>query len=94
MQSVRIQALEAVVSWKLNLGRRAPIGTNDDCLTHWPEAKLGPCPDDATLLQWKAEWDALPSDDPVKYPKAALLKEIDTATTIAGLRAAVKKLVR
>ena len=94
MQSIKIRGLHEIVSWKLNLGRRAPIDTYDDCIVQWSEAKCGQMPDDRTLLQWKDEWDALPADDPAKNPKAALLKEIDTATTIAGLRAAVKKLVR
>ena len=93
MKSIYIPRLFDIIQWKKG-GGDLQISTHDDCLTYWPEDKLGPTPDDATLLQWKAEWDALPDDDPIKDPKAAMLKELRAASTIAQLRTVVEKFMR
>ena len=92
MKSVPIPRLLDILKWKC--GEEIHVSTHDDCLTSWPEEHLGPVPDDRTLLQWQAEWEALPADDPAKDPKAALIKDIRSATTIAALKALVEKLVR
>jgi len=43
-------------------------------LTHWDEAEMGePEPDEATMLQWIQEFEALSNDD--KYPKQKKIRD-------------------
>lgn len=76
------------------LGRRfnhtPGLSTYDGYLTKWPSV-LGPRPDDATLQQWMAEWDALPPEE--KDPRLKLMQDIQNATTIAAIKQILMKVV-
>ena len=62
------------------------IGTADGCLTTWP----GPIrPSDAELAQWVTEYQAKPEIE--KNPRLSLDAELDGITTVAGLKAFLKK---
>lgn len=48
-------------------------------------------PAEADLMQWVAAYEAAPETDPVKHPRLALEAEIDACTTVAQIRALLKK---
>ena len=87
---MRHPQLGRLLGWKHN---HAPgIETCNGVLNAWPDS-LGPWPDDAQLQAWCDEWDALPADDPAKDGRAALRKQLQSATTIAGIKQIVDKLI-
>lgn len=77
--------LPEILGWKMN--HKPGIRTTASQLTGWPDGD--PVPDDATLERWAAEWEALPIEE--RDARYKLKAEIDGATTIAQLKAILRK---
>ncbi len=85
---MRHPQLGGILGWKHN---HAPgIRTSDGTLTDWP-ASLGPWPTDEQLQGWIDEWQALPETDSEKNPRLALQAEIDSLSTVAEVKAFLKR---
>ena len=78
--------LPEILGRKMN--QKPGICTSANQLTRWPDGD--PVPDDATLAQWAAEWEALPIEE--RDSRYKLKAEIENATTIVQLKVLLKRL--
>jgi len=82
----RHKHLPEILGWKMN--HKPGIRTTASQLTGWPDGE--PIPDDRTLAQWTAEWEALPIEE--RDHRYKLKADIENATTIAQLKVLLKRL--